>query len=124
MGTCELGGGFMGLNGLAWSLIVGNIILPMLTIPLTWFFIPNVRLDEEFIDEKREVELADGVSVATSAIAEPLEPERAEQRPEERADSKIPSEQLSLINSSHSLHDSCVGGYGYGRGYGYTLHAR
>lgn len=47
-------------HGLAQTLIMGNVLLPFLTIPLTWCFIPNQTLDSDFLDETpdtREVEM-------------------------------------------------------------------
>jgi len=62
---CEMGGGQentgnpQSFHGLARTLVIGNILLPFITIPLTWCFIPNQRLDEEFLDEpEAETELA------------------------------------------------------------------
>merc|ERR1712117_274594 len=57
---CDMGGdGVMtGFHGMFMTLLVGNIVLPFLTIPLTWVFIPNKRLDEDFLEEDGpEVEL-------------------------------------------------------------------
>lgn len=54
---CEEGGFKVGnahVHGLAWSLFIGNALLPALTIPLTWLFIPDIRLDENFIEEGEE----------------------------------------------------------------------
>merc|ERR1712194_859014 len=46
-------------HGIARALVGGNLILPFLTIPLTFIFIPKVRLDEDFLFEgDDEVELA------------------------------------------------------------------
>ena len=41
---------FLGLEftALSWILIIGDIILPLLTIPLTWVLIPAVKLDSDF----------------------------------------------------------------------------
>merc|ERR1712129_550592 len=36
------------------ALVVGSIVLPLCTIPLTWVFIPNIRLDEDFLDDEGE----------------------------------------------------------------------
>jgi len=71
VGVCDMGGSAetngnpASFHGLARTLIVGNVILPFLTIPLTWCFIPNKRLDEDFLDpedgqeDPREIELQD-----------------------------------------------------------------
>jgi len=60
-GVCDMGGSDNnnpeGFHGLARTLLVGNIVLPFLTIPLTWCFIPNKRLDEEFLGEVDEAEI-------------------------------------------------------------------
>lgn len=67
---CNLGG-TGSFNGLAWCVFVGNIVLPALTIPLTFYFIPDIRLDEDFLGEEasaREIELT-GDAVAASAVA-------------------------------------------------------
>jgi len=62
--TCNMGGDNpddpTSFHGLAKTLIVGNVILPFLTIPMTWIFIPNQTLDSDFLDElpePREVEM-------------------------------------------------------------------
>lgn len=60
---CQIGdAGDGGMNGVAWALLIGNIVMPLLTIPLTWCFIPNIRLDEDLLNEEqqdiREVELS------------------------------------------------------------------
>merc|ERR1712117_577248 len=47
-------------TGLSWILFIGDIILPLLTIPLTWLLIPNVKLDSDFADyAARETELTE-----------------------------------------------------------------
>jgi len=62
-GSAETNGNPASFHGLARTLMIGNIILPFLTIPLTWCFIPNIRLDQDFLDNEeddvdpREVEL-------------------------------------------------------------------
>lgn len=38
----------MDLTALTWILILGDIILPLLTIPLTWLLIPDVPLESDF----------------------------------------------------------------------------
>jgi len=62
--TCYMGGDNpddpTSWHGLAKTLIIGNVLLPFLTIPLTWCFIPNQTLDSDFLDElpePREVEM-------------------------------------------------------------------
>lgn len=60
---CNLGEGPWGMNGLVWALILGDIVMPLLTIPATWYFIPNVRLDEDFAGEARSVS---GTGLGTS----------------------------------------------------------
>merc|ERR1719356_242627 len=64
--TCTMGGSNpdepASFHGLAQTLIVGNIVLPFLTIPLTWCFIPNQTLDSDFLDElpgPREVQMVE-----------------------------------------------------------------
>jgi len=63
-GSAETNNNPASFHGLARTLIIGNIILPFLTIPLTWCFIPNQPLDQPFLDvddddekDAREVEL-------------------------------------------------------------------
>merc|ERR1719195_2514643 len=62
--TCDLGGSNpddpKSFHGLAQTLVVGNILLPFLTIPLTFCFIPNQPLNSDFLDElseQREVQM-------------------------------------------------------------------
>jgi len=56
-------------HGMARSLVGGNLILPFLTIPLTWIFIPSIRLDEEFlIEADDEVELAANDELAEGVV--------------------------------------------------------
>jgi len=54
-GTCTMGGATpneaASFHGLAQCLVLGNVLLPFVTIPLTWFFIPNQPLNAEFLDE-------------------------------------------------------------------------
>jgi len=56
--TCDMGGSNpedpTSWHGLAQTLIVGNVVLPFLTIPLTWCFIPNQPLNSDFLDESSE----------------------------------------------------------------------
>jgi len=59
-GSQETNGNPASFHGLAQALVIGNIILPLLTIPLTWCLIPNQRLSDDFLGEglgEREVEL-------------------------------------------------------------------
>merc|ERR1712060_598427 len=59
--TCEMGGSNPGdptsWHGLAQTLLVGNVVLPFLTIPLTWCFIPNQPLNSEFLGESEQGEV-------------------------------------------------------------------
>lgn len=48
---CNEGNGILGFNGIQTVLIIGGIILPLLTIPVTFILLPNRRLDDNFIDE-------------------------------------------------------------------------
>merc|ERR1719346_414876 len=60
---CNLGEGWFGMNGIVFGLVVGTIVMPLLTIPLTWIFIPHIRLCDDFIadvDQARETELTTG----------------------------------------------------------------
>jgi len=41
---------------MAQALVLGNVLLPFLTIPLTWIFIPNQPLNADFLDEHLERE--------------------------------------------------------------------
>merc|ERR1712217_759376 len=76
-GSCEMGGSNpnepASFHGLAQALVLGNLLLPSLTIPLTWIFIPNQPLSADFLDEglEREVgiELQGGESVLERAEA-------------------------------------------------------
>jgi len=48
---CDLGDSpIEGINGLTWGLIVGGMIMPLTTIPATFFLIPNQSLDSDFVD--------------------------------------------------------------------------
>lgn len=49
-GSAETNGNPASFHGLARTLVIGSLVLPFLTIPLTWCFIPNQRLDEDFLD--------------------------------------------------------------------------
>jgi len=51
---CQLGEGAFGTTAIVWGLVVGTIIMPLCTIPLTWVFIPNIRLDQDFVDDEAE----------------------------------------------------------------------
>lgn len=59
--VCNLGDSpISGINGLTWGLITGGMIMPLTTIPATFFLIPNKPLDSNFVDEDAgaEVEMA------------------------------------------------------------------
>jgi hypothetical protein len=62
-GTCDTGKasnfyGPEGMDGITWGVVVGNILLPLLTIPATFILLPNKNLDENFAcDEDEAVEL-------------------------------------------------------------------
>jgi len=57
---CSLGESPLpGINGLTWGLIVGGMIMPLTTIPATFFLIPNQSLDSQFVDNAGpEVEMS------------------------------------------------------------------
>jgi len=64
--TCTVGGNYpddpASWHGLAQTLILGNVLLPFITIPLTWCFIPNQTLNSDFLEElpePREVEMVE-----------------------------------------------------------------
>jgi len=64
--TCNMGGPEPGnpesFHGLARCLVLGNLLLPFLTIPLTFCFIPNQTLNSDFlqeVEEPREVQMID-----------------------------------------------------------------
>lgn len=69
---CHLGG-TESMSGLAWALVIGNIVLPIITIPLTFVFIPNIRLDEDFLQEENQTQTSSRevsmIAVDTSAGA-------------------------------------------------------
>merc|ERR1719469_1388326 len=69
---CNLGEGsspIPGLSGLAFGIVVGGMIFPALTIPATFFLIPNKPLNEKFVDEApTEIEMA-GAEPAHPAAA-------------------------------------------------------
>lgn len=70
---CDMGGDGQvdGCHGLCRTLLVGNLLLPFLTIPLTWVLIPNKRLDEDFLDEADEEESGElQLAAATAAEGE------------------------------------------------------
>merc|ERR1712060_423336 len=78
---CEMGGSNpedpTSWHGLAQTLLVGNVVLPFLTIPLTWCFIPNQPLNSDFLDEvsePREVQMMEHGAVENDqqAGARPL----------------------------------------------------
>jgi len=54
---CQMGLGYSGSgegaswNGLAITLLIGDVILPLLTIPLTFIFLPDISLDDDFLEE-------------------------------------------------------------------------
>jgi len=64
---CNLGWGkgleAAGFNGYTATLLVGNIILPFFTITLTWCFIPDIRLCDDFLDENDDVDPQAGPKV-------------------------------------------------------------
>lgn len=47
---CNEGNGWAGFNGIQSCLIVGGIILPLLTIPITFILLPNRKLNDDFVD--------------------------------------------------------------------------
>jgi len=49
---------FAGIKGLTLARIIGGIILPAITIPLTFVFLPNRGLSDDFLDEEEGTELA------------------------------------------------------------------
>lgn len=50
---CDLGSSpIEGVNGLAWGMILGNIILPLFTIPATWVLLPNRNLQDDFASDE------------------------------------------------------------------------
>lgn len=59
-GTCDMGGATpnepASFHGMAQALVLGNVLLPFLTIPMTWVFIPNQALNADFLDENLERE--------------------------------------------------------------------
>jgi len=70
---------FAGLRftGLSWILIIGDIILPLLTIPLTWLLIPALPLDADFselLGESREVQLTEDLASTEGGGVEPTAP--------------------------------------------------
>ena len=42
---------FPSVNGLQWALICGGVILPLTTIPATFFLIPNKPLNSKFVED-------------------------------------------------------------------------
>merc|ERR1711948_20433 len=76
-GICNVGGATpnepASFHGMAQALVLGNLLLPSLTIPLTWIFIPNQPLSADFLDEGLEpevgIELQGGESVLERADA-------------------------------------------------------
>mmetsp|Transcript_59295 Transcript_59295/g.166963 ORF Transcript_59295/g.166963 Transcript_59295/m.166963 type:complete len:584 (-) Transcript_59295:15-1766(-) len=54
-GECSQSG-LLGLRGLSWGRIVGGVLLPALTIPLTFVLLPDIRLDEDFLGEEPDVQ--------------------------------------------------------------------
>jgi len=64
-GTCNMGGATpnepASFHGMAQALVLGNVLLPFVTIPLTWVFIPNQPLNADFLEEnsagEAEIEL-------------------------------------------------------------------
>lgn len=46
--------GPVGMDGITWGVVVGNIILPLLTIPATFVLLPNRNLDENFAGDGEE----------------------------------------------------------------------
>jgi len=65
---CNLGSALGGsMSGFTWALVFGDILMPLATIPLTWIFIPHIRLDAEFIKED-EINDFGGNSRTVSAL--------------------------------------------------------
>jgi len=51
--SCNYGWSPLGdsVNGLQWALICGGVVLPLTTIPATFFLIPNKPLNSKFVEE-------------------------------------------------------------------------
>lgn len=80
---CDIGFGkgqeVRGFNGYTAILLVGNIILPFLTIPLTWCFIPNIRLEDDFLPDPDEA-LVQPLQRGKSGLTQQAEMDFAEAR--------------------------------------------
>merc|ERR1712117_769076 len=99
-------------TGLSWILIIGDIILPLLTIPLTWLLIPAVKLDSDFSsidDSPREVELAlnggAGLPMTVDESAPPPHLDRGLTCMTERSDAEVLMETAAHLRTNTRQND-------------------